>query len=618
MAAASADPSPQRPPAATVRRLGRFELLKLLGKSARTMVWLVHDPRMQQDLVLVLPRTQPPDAAAQDRWMQAVRKAARLNHPHLAPVVDIGEQERWPYVAYDRALGQTLAEQVVPGGLSPMDAARWAAQALDGLAFAHEAGLVHRDVQTHMLLLSEQGNVRVMGVEVALDEADAAAKASGHARNLSIDPTQLRAQRDAAQRDVLGLGLVLHHLLVGGPAFEEPDVTRVIERLPPLGQEFVRLPWSMKHPVPEPLRAIVNRSTERQERQRYRTARTFAHALTGWLEAESNQGGGPLAVLLDRVRTLGPLPALPGGTLRAARLMQMERERTNELAELVLRDLALAFELLRLVNTAQVRGTQVAGNGPILTVRRAIAMIGLEGVQRAAQGLRPWPGPLNDQGARDLQQLIDRVKRAGRVAQSLRPAGYDAEVVYLVTLLQSLGRLVVQYHFPDEAAQVRKLMQPEPAEKAGEPDQPGMTEEGAAFAVLGADIETLGAAVARQWGMDDEVMHMIRRLPAAKPVRQLDGDGDVLRAVGSAANEAVDAMLLPATQVNAGLLRVAQRYGRALQITLRDVQAAVQTGLHDGGGDELVDERDTQFCEPTQPMSGDTLVDEESLTGDER
>lgn len=582
------------------------------------MVWLVHDPRSQQDLVLVLPRTQPADAAAQERWLQAARKAARLNHPHLAPVVDIGEQDRWPYVAYDRAHGQTLAERVTPGGLPPLDVARWAAQALDGLAFAHEAGLVHRDVQTHMLLLSEQGNVRVIGLEVALDGAEAAASGNPHARNLSIDPTLLRAQRDAAQRDVLGLGLVLHHLLVGEPALEEPDIARAMERLPPQGQEFVRLPWSMKHPVPEPLRAIVNRSTERQERQRYRTARTFAHALTGWLEAESNQGGGPLAVLLDRVRTLGPLPALPGGTLRASRLSQMERERTNELAELVLRDLALAFELLRLVNTAQVRGTQVAGNGPILTVRRAIAMIGLEGVQRAAQGLRPWPGPLNEQGARDLHQLIDRVKRAGRVAQSLRPAGYDAEVVYLVTLLQSLGRLVVQYHFPDEAGQIRKLMQPERAEKAGDPDLPGMTEEGAAFAVLGADIETLGAAVARQWGMDDEVMHMIRRLPATKPVRQLEGDGDVLRAVGSAANEAVDAMSLPAQQINGALLRVAQRYGRPLQITLRDVQAAVQAAQQDGGGDELVDERDTQFSEPTQPMSGDTLIDEETLTGDER
>ncbi len=616
MTAAPSVPTPAKPPAAAVRRLGRFELLKLLGKSERTMVWLVNDPRAEQQLVLVIPRSQPADAGTLERWMQGARKAARLNHPHLAHVVEVGEQGRWPFVAYDRANGATLAEKLSPQGLPALDVARWMVQALDGLAFAHEAGAGHRDIQPHMLMVSEQGTVRLMGLEAALDELDVHGDPSSMVRSLSVDPNQLRAQRDAAQRDVLALGLVMHHLLVGAPALEEPDVGRVIERLPPLGQEFVRLPWSMARPVPEPLRAIVNRSTDRQERQRYRNARTFGHALSGWIDAESNQGGGPLALLLDRVRAVGPLPALPGGTLRAARLMRMERERTNELAELVLRDLALAFEMLRLVNTAKVRGSQVAGNGPVLTVRRAIAMIGLEGVQRASQGLRPWPGPLNEQGARELHQLIDRVKRAGRVAQSLRPAGYDAEVVYLVTMLQSLGRLVVQYHFPDEAGQIRRLMQSEPSPKPGEPDLPGMSEETAAFAVLGADIETMGAAVARHWGMDDDVMHMIRRLPTNTPVRNPDGDGDVLRAVGSLGNEVVDAMSLPALQVNHALARVAQRYGRPLNITLKDLQEAVQGVLQAGGGDELVTEEEEAVPEPlpARPAS----QDRQTLTGDSR
>jgi non-specific serine/threonine protein kinase len=486
--------------------------------------------------------------------------------------------------------------------------------ALDGLAFAHEAGVTHRDLQTHMLLISEQGTVRVMGFEVALDDP-VAAEVPTIARNLSVDPSQLRQQRDAAMRDVLALGVVMHHLLVGQPAFEEPDAGRVIERLPPQGQEFVRLPWSMPRPVPEPLRAIVNRSTDRQERHRYRNARTFAHALSGWLDSEAQQGGGPQALLLDRVRTLGPLPASRGGNIRAARLMRMERERTNELAELVLRDLALAFELLRLVNTAKVRGTQVAGNGPVLTVRRAIAMIGLEGVQRAVQGLRPWPGPLSEQGAKDLEQLIERAKRAGRVAQSLRPAGYDAEVVYLVTLLQNLGRLVVQYHFADEAAQIRRLTLPEPSAKPGEPDEPGMSEETAAFAVLGADIESLGAAVARHWGMDDSVLHMIRRLPVNAPVRSADSDEDMLRAVASAGSEAVDALSLPAPQVGPALNRVAQRYGRMLSITLRDIQEAVQAALYDNGSDELVEGREVGREDPTRGTQELSTEDEETATG---
>ncbi len=69
-----------------------------------------------------------------------------------------------------------------------------------------------------------------------------------------------------------------------------------------------------------------------------------------------------------------------------------------------------------------------------------------------------------------------------------------------------------------------------------------MSEEAAAYAVLGIDIESLGAAVARHWGLGDEVQHMIRRAAGAKPVRTPDSDADMLRIAASAANEAVDAM----------------------------------------------------------------------------
>ena len=337
----------------------------------------------------------------------------------------------------------------------------------------------------------------------------------------------------------------------------------------------MRLPWTTTQPIPEPLRAIVNRATDRQERQRYRSARTLARALEGWLQIEAGGATGPLALLHDKLRAAGVLPALPGAAERAARLALMDRQRTNELAEVVLHDLALSFELLRAVNTAQVRGAQVAGSGPVLTVRRAIAMVGLDGVRHAALALRPWPGPLDEAGAAELDSLVTRVKRAGRIALALRPAGYDAEVVYLITLLQNLGRLVMQYHFGDEAAQIRRLMQPASTGRPGEPDDPGMSEEGASFAVLGADTDAIGNAVARYWGLDDSVLRMIRRLPPGTSVHLPDNDDDLLRLVASAANEAVDALALPAPQAAVAMQRVVHRHGRALAFTLKDLQSAL-------------------------------------------
>ncbi|HEV8312707.1 MAG TPA: HDOD domain-containing protein, partial [Burkholderiaceae bacterium] len=559
---------------------------QLLGKSAWTMAWLVDDPRNGQELMLVMPRNQPADAAALERWHQAVRKGTRLNHPQLAHAVEVGEQDRWPFVAYDRANGVTLGERIAqPGPSKAVDLARWVLDALQGLAFAHEAGVAHHDLQLHTLLVSEQGRVRVMGLEIAMLDAAAAAGAgalvaSDSGRSLSIDAATLHAQRSAAQRDVLAIGLLMHRLLAGEPALGEADIGRVIDLMPPTGRELVRLPWDVPLPVPDALRVIVNRATDRQERQRYRNARTLARALEGWLDAEAQGGGGPLALLLDRLHSVGHLPAMPRAGARIARLRAMERERTIEMAEFVLQDIGLTFELLRTVNSAQVQGTQVSGNGPVLTIRRAIAMIGLDGMERAVTTLRPWPGPLDERSAEALQAMLERVKGVGLLAQALRPAGYDGEVVLLIALLQNLGRLLVQYHFPDEAAQIRRLMQPMPAEKPEEPPQPGMSEEAASLAVLGVDIESLGAAVARHWGLSEEVLHMIRRLSPTQPVRNADTDDDMLRATASAANEVFDALALPAQLVKRALDRVAQRYARVLNITPEDLRNAIRDSWH--------------------------------------
>lgn len=573
---AAASPATSAP---TMRKLGRFELRQLLGRSAQSMAWRAWDPRSEKDLVLVMPRQQPTTPAAVSTWLERARRGARLSHPNLAHAIEVGTQEHWPFVAYDADIGPALSERRAPrDGEACVDIAQWMAQALAGLAFAHDAGVAHGDLQPFLLTLSETGTVRVLGLEVADGDA-------GEPAALTVAAGEtLRLLRDAAERDVLALGVLMHGMLATAPALELADVSRVIALMPPLGRESVRLPWDLPRQVPEALRTIANRATDRQPRQRYRNARTLARALEGWLEADAGQDTDAHAKLIERVRQIGALPALPGGAARASRLASMERQHTEELAEVVLRDPALSFELLRSVNSAQVRGTQVSGNGPVLTIRRAIAMVGLDGVRRSANGLRQWPGPLDATGARDLEQTIDRAMHAARMAQWLRPAGYDAEVVSLVALIQNLGRLVVQYHFADEMAQVRRLMQPAvlPGAEPGAPPEPGMSEQAAAYAVLGADIEGMGAAVARWWGMDDSVLHMTRRLPTDVPVRQVDTDDDMLRAVASAANEAVDALLVPAQQQTAAVNRVAMRYARALSITARDLQTALQASATAG------------------------------------
>lgn len=568
---------PESPSTATpLRSFGRFELRALLSKSARSLVWRVFDARHGQELMLCMPREKPNSAAALEHWLRTAQAGERVRHPHLAPVFEIGQVEQWPYVAYDRALGETLDERLArqPAPL-PIDAAGWVAQLLEGLAFAHEAGHAHRDIQTASLVIDAADKVRLIGLEVAQEVFPA---------NVDFTTVTRRAVREAAEEDVLCVGLLLHRILSGKPVLEEGDLQAVVEQMQPssprVGREIVRLGWETPHPLPDPLRAICNRATDRQLRQRYHLARSFLRALDGWRQAAAHDDGGPIVLLLDKLQRLGHLPTTTTGMHRFTAGSGLEAQHASALSELVLKDMALSLELVRRVNNA-LRQAGHAGE-TVLNMQRAIQMLGLDGLQQAANALKPWPGPLAPVAAEMLRQLMARVAKAAQVAQALRPAGYDAEVVQLITVMQNLGRLLLQYHFPDDAQQVRQLMvPPEPTED--QPNPPGLSEQAAAYAVLGCDLDALGAAVARHWGLGDELLQMIRRQPLAAPVHGARSDADTIRLTCSLANELVDALALPEARRRAGVEAATRRYAKALGIGLRDVMEALNPGAHRPG-----------------------------------
>ena len=557
------EPSPSAPP---LRSFGRFELRALLSKTTRGMAWLVHDPRNGLDLMLCLPREQPNSAAAMEHWQRSAQAGARVQHPNLAPVFEVGQVDNWPYAAYDRQLGETLDERLARQAAPlPVQAAEWLGQLLEGLAFAHEAGHAHRDLQGCSVLIDAADKVRLVGLEVAQEVFPA---------NVDFNTVTRRAVRESAEEDVLAAGLLLHRLLTGRPVLGLNDLQAVIQQMQPQGREVVRLGWETPHPIPEPLRAICNRATDRQARQRYHQARSFWRALDGWRVAASQDGGGPVALLLDKMQRGGHLPLSTTGAQRFAS-SAAQSTHASALSDAVLKDMALSLELLRRVNLS-LRQNGHQGEA-VLNMQRAIQMLGLEGVQRASNALKPWPGLLQPAQAELLRLQMARVVKAGQVAQALRPAGYDAEVVFLVTVMQNLGRLLLQYHSPDDAQQIRQLMvPPEPTEE--QPNPAPMTEQAAAYAVLGCDLDTLGAAVVRYWGLGDELVHMVRRQPLDASVHPTRNDGELIRLTCSLANELIDALGQPEHRRRLGVELATRRYARALGLGLPDVLAALNPG----------------------------------------
>lgn len=564
------------------------------------MLWHAEGPGGRSGdgaLLLAMPRTAPTDAATLEEWRLEAGHAARLAHPRLATAIEVGVHEQWPFIAYEGDPGRGL-DEVLAGEaeIAPADLVGWLCQAADGLAFAHEAGLAHGDPQGWNLRLDEHGQLKLVGLGIlGTGDRSNLAEGLGGSRGLSVDPRRLRMQREAAERDVLALGVLAHAGLSGRPAFGQADVGKAIDRLAPLGREVLRMPWSVERPLSEALRSIVNRATHHQPRQRYLSARSLSRALEGWRASDARDTGGPLSLLQDRLATIGLLPARAGSAVIANRLAGAERQHIQTMAGQLLLDFGLSFELLRQVNAASARSV---GRGPVLTVRRAAALVGIDGVRAATLQLRPWPGPLSEDAASALQSALERARLAGHLAQALRPAGYDAELSFLLAVLQNLGRIVLHYHFADDAEQVQRLLR----DRA--PGHAATSEADAVRAVLGVELEALAMLAWRHLGFGEEVMHMLRRLPTERPVRQPDGDPDLLRATASAANEAVDA----AEGVGASMDAVAKRYGKLLGVSLRDLHALLAEARRALAAGAPMFVSDAPAAEAAEPLAAPTEV----------
>jgi len=155
---------------AAVRVVGRYELVRPLGHGGMATVDLVHDVELDRPVALKrLAENLARDEDLRRRFLREARLAAKLSHPNVVRVFDVGEAGGRPFIAMEYVEGETLAELVARRGtLPPAEVARLGVQACSGLAAAHAAGLVHRDVKPQNLLLGADGVLKLGDFGIAV------------------------------------------------------------------------------------------------------------------------------------------------------------------------------------------------------------------------------------------------------------------------------------------------------------------------------------------------------------------------------------------------------------------------------------------------------------------
>src|SRR3954447_26101965 len=274
---------PEAPDLLAAALADRYRVERELGRGGMATVYLAHDLRHDRPVALKVLRPELAASLGPERFLQEIRIAARLRHPHILPVHDSGETASRLWYTMPYVEGESLRQLLARERQLPVErAVRIATQVLGALGYAHAHGVIHRDIKPENILLeSDQAVVADFGVARAIsaageDRLTETGLALGTPAYMS--PEQATASRDLDGRsDLYALGCVLYEMLAGQPPFVGATAQQLLARhaidpVPPLR--------TVRDTVPESVERSVIRALAKVPADRFPTAAAFSEALT--------------------------------------------------------------------------------------------------------------------------------------------------------------------------------------------------------------------------------------------------------------------------------------------------------------------------------------------------
>jgi beta-lactam-binding protein with PASTA domain/predicted Ser/Thr protein kinase len=251
---------------------GRYRITRKLGAGGMATVYLAEDQELGRRVAIkILNERHANDEQFVERFRREAKNAAGLSHPNVVSVYDRGEAEGTYYIAMEYVEGRTLKDLIVRRGPSPIPIAiDYTRQILQALRFAHRAGIVHRDIKPHNVIVDSEGRVKVADFGIAragTSQMTEAGSIIGTAQYLS--PEQARGAPVDQTSDLYSVGILLYELLTGTVPFNgETPVEIAMKHL----SQTPEPPSSHRPDVPHDLDLVVVRALSKDPAERYQSA----------------------------------------------------------------------------------------------------------------------------------------------------------------------------------------------------------------------------------------------------------------------------------------------------------------------------------------------------------
>jgi serine/threonine-protein kinase len=265
-----------------LKALGRYQIRGVLGKGAMGLVYDGHDSTLDRRVAIKTILTSNLDEATAKhydlRFRREVRAVARLNHPNIVQVYDFGHEGDLAYIVMEYVEGRELKEQL--DAKERFELGRiftLMGELLDALDFAHQAGVIHRDIKPGNVMINAAGNAKLadFGVARIMDEQSEATRAGAMVGTPShMSPEQIQGQPIDRRTDIFSAGVVFYQLLTGQKPFEGTGwalAKKIVQDDPVLPSQLVQINPAIDR--------VVARALAKHADQRYPTARSFADDL---------------------------------------------------------------------------------------------------------------------------------------------------------------------------------------------------------------------------------------------------------------------------------------------------------------------------------------------------